>query len=203
MKRLLAGALLAVAAAAHAATETRSCDFTTAPDGGFTLACKAPAATPGPVTPIPPPAGPTTPPAPPAGPTPPPSSCPPNLNPFICALIGAGNTTSGPSGGPAGGGGFDRAAFDFRDGDSLRIAGGGTRSATATHDATVHFSVGDMVGNTSSARHVTVSVNGQVVDEASGVYVVTRQVPVRVGDMIALTVTGDGNVVANARLAVS
>lgn len=186
-------ALLALTWSAHAAPV--SCDVIDAADS-ITVKCPK-AASQVPVVPVVP-----VDPTPPTDPAPPVRVCPLGMSAFLCSYWLSNPLGTGGSAAPAGdGGGYDRLVFDFRDGDILRIVGSGTRTAIARYNARISFSVGDSGGNKALTWQVLVTVNGRTEYEGMGVYQVTPAILVHTGDVVAITIRGDG-VVASARLAI-
>lgn len=208
----LAG-LLAFAAAAHAVPVT--CERVDSADGGMSLVCKGVNVTPTPPTPPAPPVVPVTPPDPPAPPPPPEtdlaSGCKPGESVFLCWYRQSNSgpsAGSGPSAPPATAGNgtsFEDATYDFRDGAIRRFVGSGSKSAIATKNTVVSFSIGDSGGNAALTWRISVAVNGrEVYATTASTYQVAPPtgVFVHTGDVITLTITGD-RVVASARLALS
>lgn len=194
-RQLLAAGLLALAGAAQA--DALTCERMTSPEG-FTLACKAAVAVPAPT-----PTTPTTPAQPPAPPDPPPatppaSACPPNVNPFICAILGAGNPSgnggAAPSAPSGNGTTFEDPTYDWRNGAIRRYpGGGGSKTAVVTTPSQFSFSIGDSGGNAEKWR-VVITVNGSEVYAADRWgYEVTPTFTVGVGDVVGLTLAGNGS----------
>lgn len=127
-------------------------------------------------------------------------------NPFLDAYrqsnpIGDGGSPGTPNA-PASRGTADPTdspTFDHS-GATRRYVGSRTRTYKAERDGVVSFSVGESGGNNATSWQITVSVNGtDRFHVTTDRYVVTDAVPVKAGDVVALTLSGTG-IVLSARV---
>ena len=197
--RLILAILLLVAM--PAAGQSYSCTVVSSQGAKVMLDCiQAAVVTPEPKPPAPPPPAPPAPAAP---------ACPPNMSPMICSMLGYGQPTAGPNTGPApgaDGGGYERPAFDFRNGDILFFRGISdtkTLQVPAGWKGTIILHTGDGAGNQADFMQLVVrnSGTGQTyIDDRMRVAYQTPQVRVNGGERLLINASAAAPLTMSMRL---